>query len=200
MKKILSVSVILLLLVVAYSSCKKKTTTNTTKDNIIVDIGYGDTTTLPSTVTMFLPSLVDVNLIDNPVQVDTFATKVDEFIGPYGFTKDQIIKVNLKELKIRIEDPGTTQYFNFVKDTTPVSIKIFVDSFGGTTPKMVAFKNSVPRDLQELVLDVSADDIKDYFRSEYMKVMIAFCIKKNESLSSTAKFRFNFTFTVTAAP
>ena len=194
MNKLLSLATICLILALSISSCKKKTdgNGNGTNNDIVVDIDRSDTTSIPG----IAPLQFSLDFSSSPQQLDTFATKVDEYITPYGFTKNDIIKVNLKSLNMIIENaPGQT--FNFIKDTL-VSLKVYVDSFGGTSPKMVAYKDNISRGLTSLNLDVSAEDIKDYFRADYMKILVAFRTQENEGLIDGAKFRVNYTFTVTA--
>ena len=99
---------------------------------------------------------------------------------------------------MNIENVGT-QTFNFVKDTL-ISIQIYVDSFGGTAPKRVAYLQNVPRNVKELEFSLDGDDIKDYFRADYMKIMLGFRTQENETLDANAKFRVNYTFEVTADP
>jgi len=132
-----------------------------------------------------------------PMVIDTFATKVDEFIQPWGFQKKDIQSVTLTALSINIEN-APTQFFNFVKDTTPVSIKVLVDSFNGTSPKMIAFKENVPRNINQMQLTVDPADIKDYFNADFMKIIIAFYTQENEELIGTAKFRVNYSFKIIA--
>ncbi|HNB81600.1 MAG TPA: hypothetical protein PLP14_05830, partial [Chitinophagaceae bacterium] len=139
-----------------------------------------------------------VDLSTTPFQIDTFATKVDEYITPYGFNKNQIVKVNLKAISLVLEN-APSQTFNFIKDTL-TSLSIYVDSFSGTTPQVVAFKVKRPLNVNNLVLDVNSTDIKDYFRSEFMKLLVGFRTQENEGVDASTKFRVNYTFTVTADP
>lgn len=177
------------------SCCKKDSSGGTKKNLIVVDIDRSDTTSLPSAITA-LP--ISLDLSNPPMQIDTFATKVDEYINPYGFTKNQITKVNLKSISIVLENsPGQT--FNFIKDTL-TSLTVYVDSFSGSTPQAVAYKVSRPANVSSLQLDVNTTDIKDYFRSEFMKLLVGFRTQENEGLNASTKFRVNYTFTVTADP
>lgn len=207
MKRIIVLAFSAALFTMGIGACKKHNGSDNNNGgggnsgNIVeVPIDRSDTTTLPNAI----PALpVSLNFMDStsfpggPMQVDTFATKVDEYITPYGFTKNDIQSVQVTKLRINIENaPGQT--LNFVKDTTPVSIKVFVDSFGGTSPKLVAYSNSVPRNITQLELSVDPGDIKDYFRANYMKILIGFRTQENEGLDGAAKFRVNYTFKVTA--
>ncbi|MBK8144980.1 MAG: hypothetical protein IPK62_08260 [Bacteroidetes bacterium] len=194
MFKLISFSTLCLLIAISFSCCKKKTTTNNTSNNdIVVDIDRSDTTSLPASIP---PLAVSLDFSATPMQIDTFATKVDEYIAPYGFGKDDIIKVNLIKLNMVLENaPGQT--FNFVKDSL-ISLKVFVDSFGGSAPKLVAQKVNIPQGVSSMEFDVMADDIKDYFRADYMKILVAFRTQENEGLAANAKFRVNYTFRVTA--
>ncbi len=183
------------------SSCKKGNNNDDNNNNsklVIVPIDRSDTTSLPSALPT-LPVSIDFTTPPNgPLMVDTFATKVDEFIGPYGFNKNQMTKVTVKKLRMNIENVGG-QTFNFVKDSL-ISIQIFVDSFGGTAPKRVAFLQNVPRNVTSLEFNVDGVDIKDYFRANYMKILLGFRTQENETLDANAKFRVNYTFEVTADP
>jgi hypothetical protein len=207
MKRILILAVSAGLLTVGIGACKKNNGNNNNNNNngnsgniVEVPIDRSDTTTLPSPIA---PLPLSLNFMDStsfpggPMQVDTFATKVDEFITPYGFTKNDIQSVQVTKLRINIEN-AASQYFNFVKDTTPISIKVFVDSFNGVAPKLVAYKESVPRNVNQLELTVDPSDIKDYFRADYMRILIGFRTQENEGLDGAAKFRVNYTFKVTA--
>ncbi len=201
MKRLVLLSVLSVITVFAFttSSCKKKKDNgngNDNKDIITVPIDRSDTTSLP------FPLPANPNSLDftqppfGPLQLDTFATKVDEYITPYGFQKKDIISVKVKKLNMVIENaPGQT--FNFVKDQ-PVSIKVFVDSFTGTSPKMVASLDNVPRGQTSLELDAVQDDIKDYFKADYMKIMVAFRSQEDEGCAAGAKFRVNYTFEIKA--
>lgn len=199
MNKILSLLSICLLIAFSISSCKKKSTTNNnnnSNNDIVVDIDRTDTTSLPYAINPLPLSLDLTSPPFGPIQMDTFATKVDEYITPYGFTKNDIIKVNLTKLNMVIENaPGQT--FNFVKDTL-ISIKVYVDSFTGTAPKLVASKAHITPNSNSIVFDVETDDIKDYFRADYMKISVAFRTQENEGLDAASKFRVNYTFRVTA--
>lgn len=193
MNKLLS-SILILTITLFMVNCKKsKTTTNGTKDPVVVDIDRSDTTSISE-----IPPLpLSLDFMSTLLTLDTFATKVDEYISPYGFTKNDILKVNVTKLSFNIEN-APSQTLNFVKDTTPYSIKVFVDSFNGTMPKMVASKVSVPRNIKSLVFDVVQDDIKDYFRADYMKIMVGFYTQENEGMVADTKIRANYTFKVTA--
>ncbi|MCC7029690.1 MAG: hypothetical protein IT257_05235 [Chitinophagaceae bacterium] len=200
MNKILSLLTICLILAISFSSCKKKTTTNTNGGNactgcVEVPIDRSDTTSLP----FGIPGGASLDFTVppfGPVLLDTFATKVDEFIGPYGFTKADMLKVNVTKLSMVIENaPGQT--FNFIKDA-PISLRIYVDSFNGTTPKMIASRDNIPQGVTTMDLVVSTDDIKDYFRADYMEISAAFKTADGESLASGTKFRVNYSFKVTA--
>lgn len=194
MKQFISLSLIAVFLTVAFTECKKKKT-STPKDLVEVDIDRSDTTTLPSAIP---PLTMSLDFTTPPMQIDTFATKVDEYIGPYGFTKSQITKVYLKSLQIIIENsPGQT--FDFIKDAPP-SLKVYVDSFSGTTPLMVASIQNRIAGTTTINLNVESVDIKDYFRSEFMKLLVGFKTEENQGLSSSAKFRVNYRFHVTADP
>jgi protein tyrosine phosphatase len=63
---------------------------------------------------------------------------------------------------------------------------------------MVAFKESVPRNINQMQLTVDPADIKDYFNADYMKIMIGFYTQENEELIGTAKFRVNYSFKIIA--
>ncbi len=190
MNRILSLLCICLVIAISISSCKKKTPDSSV---ITVPIDRSDTTTVPTAITA-LPFSLDFST--TPMQIDTFATKVDEFIGPYGFTKNDIISVKLTKLNMVIENaPGQT--FNFVKDTL-VALKVYVDSFGGNAPKLVAQRDDMPQNANSVEFTVDPGDIKDYFRADYMKILVAFRTQENEGLAGNAKFRVNYSFSVTA--
>lgn len=203
MKKLMILAFAGALLSAGISSCKKKNSSdnnnngNGSGDLVEVPIDRSDTTTLPQPLTPFPFSLDFMNPPAGPMQIDTFATKVDEYITPYGFAKKDITKVTVTKLRINIEN-AAGQYFNFVKDTTPISIKVFVDSVGGTSPKMVAFRTDIPQNVQELELTVDPVDIKDFFNAQYMRILIGFYTKENEGLVGNAKFRVNYSFKVSA--
>lgn len=193
MNKLLS-SILILTVTLFMVNCKKsKTTTIDSNNPIVVDIDRSDTTSISE-----LPALpASINFMSAPQELDTFATKVDEYIGPYGFTKNDILKVNVTKLSLTIENVAS-QTLNFIKDTTPYSIKVFVDSFNGTMPLMVASKVAVPRNIKSLTFDVVQDDIKDYFRADYMKILVGFYTQENEGMVAGTKIRANYTFKITA--
>jgi hypothetical protein len=210
MKKIIFLAMTGLVLAASISSCKKNGSDNSNNNNnngggsgstIEVPISRSDTTSL----TMAIPaSPISLNFMDpgglpgGPQLIDTFATKVDEYITPYGFAKKDITKVNVTSMNIVIEN-SPSQYFNFVKNMDPaVSIKVFVDSFNGTSPKLVASKVNIPANVKELTLDVDPSDIKDYFNADYMKILIGFYTQENEGMDGNTKFRVNYGFKVTA--
>lgn len=202
MKKLLSVFLIVAGLSLTFSCCKKDSNNNNNNNGggggggnntTTVPIGYSDTTSL----TMQLdpqPFSLPINM-----KIDTFATKVDEFISPYGITKDKITKVNLKDLNMKLEN--TIQTFNFIKNMAPgVSAEILVDSFGGTAPKRVAYITDIAQNATTLNMNVDPVDIKDYFRAQYMEIWVKFNTQENEGVLTGTKFRFNFTFEVTLIP
>ncbi len=195
MKKSILALAAIALIGISLPSCKKGNNNNNNTNLVIVPIDRSDTTSL----TTAIPSLpMSFDFTANPMTVDTFATKVDEFIGPYGFNKNQMTKVVVKKLRMNIENVPT-QTFNFVKDTL-MSVQIYVDSFGGTSPKRVAYLQNVPRNVNVLEFNVDGNDIKDYFRADYMKIMLGFRTQENEALDGNTKFRVNYTFEVTADP
>ncbi len=194
MFKLISLSTLCLVIALSFSCCKKKTTGGgSTGQTFSPTIDRSDTTTLPTAI----PALpVSVDLSSPPMTIDTFATKVDEYIAPYGFTKNDITKVTVTKLNMVIENaPGQT--FNFVKDTL-ISLRIYVDSFAGTAPKLIAEKVDMTANATSVEFDLSLADIKDYFRSDYMKIMVAFRTQENEGLLANAKFRVNYSFKVEA--
>lgn len=196
MKKNLLILAAIAFIGISLPSCKKGNNNNNNNTNlVIVPIDRSDTTSLTTSI----PSLpMSLDFTANPMTVDTFATKVDEFIGPYGFNKNQMTKVVVKKLRMNIENVPT-QTFNFVKDTL-MSVQIYVDSFGGSSPKRVAYLQNVPRNVNVLEFNVDGEDIKDYFRADYMKIMLGFRTQENEALDGNTKFRVNYTFEVTADP
>jgi hypothetical protein len=211
MKKLILIALVGLAGLGTISSCKKNNSGDNNNNNnggggntgnlVTVPIDRSDTTSLTQAIPGLPISLDFMNVSaipgSGPMTIDTFATKVDEYITPYGFAKKDIQSVTLTALSINIEN-APSQYFNFVKDTTPISIKVLVDSFNGTSPKMVAFKESVPRNINQMQLTVDPSDIKDYFNADYMKIMIGFYTQENEELIGTAKFRVNYSFKIIA--
>ena len=211
MKKIILLALTGVVLTASISSCKKNGSGNSgnggngggsgSGSTIEVPISRSDTTSLPMAIDALpisLDFMTPTGLPGGPMQIDTFATKVDQYITPYGFAKKDIQKVNVTKLNIVLEN-APSQYFNFVKNMNPaISIKVFVDSFNGTSPKLVASKVDIPANVKELALDVDPSDIKDYFNAEYMKILIGFYTQENESLSGNTKFRVNYEFKVTA--
>jgi hypothetical protein len=127
MKKQLFVLILSTLAIGYLAACKKNNSGNNDNNNnnivkpVEVTIPFTDTTSLNEEI-VGLPISLPIDY------VDTFATKVDEFITPYGFKKDDITKVSAKYMTISIEN-NMTQTMNFIKD----SVRIYVDSFAGIT-------------------------------------------------------------------
>ncbi len=201
MLKVKLVGLALLIISIGFSSCGKKGSGNNggggngggSGSTIEVPISRSDTTSLPISLP---PLAVSFDFATTPVQIDTFATKVDEYITPYGFKKSDITKVEVTALNIVLENaPGQT--FDFIKDTL-TSIRVYVDSFNGTTPLQVAFKQSITPGTSSLTLTVDPVDIKDYFRADYMKLLVGFRTQENQGLAAATKFRVNYGFKVTA--
>lgn len=198
MKQFISLALLAICMNMVFTACKKgKNGGGSTikKDPITVPIDRSDTTTLPTAIP---PLTMSLDFTTPPMQIDTFATKVDEYIGSYGITKNQITNVHLKSLQIRLENsPGQT--FDFIKNTPP-SLKVYVDSFSGTNPVMVASVQTITPGATVIDLNVESVDIKDFFRSDYMKLLVGFKTQENQGLNAAAVFRVNYSFVVTADP
>ncbi|MBP6624752.1 MAG: hypothetical protein KA198_06250 [Chitinophagaceae bacterium] len=201
MLKVKLVGLALLILSIGFSSCGKKGSGNNgggggggnSGSTVEVPISRSDTTSLPTSIA---PLPFSIDLSTTPLQIDTFATKVDEYITPYGFKKSDITKVEVTSLNIVLENsPGQT--FNFIKDTL-TSIRVYVDSFNGSAPLQVAFKQSITPGSTSITLNVDPVDIKNYFNADYMKLLVGFRTQENEGLNAATKFRVNYGFKVTA--
>ncbi len=204
MKKVIAIGLLTATLALSLHSCKKNGGSGNGNGNgggnnsslVDVSVERSDTTSLPNPIPALPLSLDFTSSPLGPIQIDTFATKVDEVITPYGFTKDKITEVTLTKMRINIEN-APSQTFNFVKDTL-TSIQVYVDSFGGSLPKRVAYRQDVPANSNQIEMSVDLGDIKDYFRAQYMKILIGFRTQENEGLDGSAKFRINYTFRIKA--
>ncbi|HAD34166.1 MAG TPA: hypothetical protein DCF44_06670 [Chitinophagaceae bacterium] len=185
----ISKTLILFVLVIGAFSCKKKSTTtppSTNSENIVVDIPYTKSKTLTDAIPA-LPLSVPVNI------TDTFATLVDQYITPYGFTKNDIISVTPVMMNVVI-DNNTSQTLNFADD----SVKVFVDAYGGSNPLLVAYKKGIPLNAKSVDMDIENKDFKDYFNNEYMQVTLNFNTRLNEAMAANTTFITNFKFRITA--
>lgn len=188
MKQTLRFTLLGLLLIGSISACKKKSTStppSTSSNNVVVDIPYTKSVTLPE-----VPALP----LSLPFEhTDTFATLVDEFISPYGFTKADILSVTPVSMNVTI-DNSSPQTFNFVDD----SAKVYVDAYNGTNPTLVAYVKNIPLNAKSIDFTVVNTDFKDYFNSEYMQVTLKCNTRANEGMANNSTFITNFKFRITA--
>jgi hypothetical protein len=177
---------------IAYS-CKKKSTGGgggggggSTKDDIVVEIPYTKTKVLDSIPPLPLSLPVDIT--------DTFATRSDEYLGLYGFTKDKVKRVSPMSMNVAIDNLNT-QTLDFVDD----SVKIFVDAYNGTNPTLVAYAKGIPLGAKSINFTIVDTDIKDYFNSDYMQVSLKFNTRPGQGMQQGTNFISNFKFKIVAA-
>lgn len=191
MKQTLSI-VLMLVLVVNLSSCHKKSSGtgnngNGTSNDITTEVPYTKTKTLDT-----LPPLpVSLPII----LTDTFATKSDEYLTTYGFTKDRVKKIWATYMNVYI-DNSNTQTFDFVDD----SVKIYVKAYNGTDSTLVAYKYGILPGAKTMDFTMIDTDLKNYFNSQYMQVTMTFNTKPNQAMKANTNFVSNFKFKITGTP
>jgi|LakMenEpi03Aug12_release.lakeMendotaPanAssembly.Ray.scaffolds.fasta_scaffold01835_32 hypothetical protein len=193
MKKILQFSFIACIFILAASACKKKSTantnTNTTNTQYIdVEIPY----TKSKTITDAIPSLAFSMPIDLK---DTFATKVDEYLTTYapGVKKEDIVKITPMMMNTSIDNTNT-QNLDFVDD----SVKVYVDAYNGTNPRLVAYKYGILPGATSIDFTVVDTDVKDYFNNQFMQFSLKFNTKANQGMLANTTFITNIKFKITA--
>jgi hypothetical protein len=177
------------------SSCKKKGTDNGgggngSANDIDVTVPYTKSAVLPAIDSPF-------NLVSLPIEkADTFATKVDEMLNLYagGISKSKIKTLTAKTMNV-IVDGGTGQTFDFVDD----SVKVYVDSFGGTNPILVAYKYGIPKGATSIDFNVVNTDIKNLFYAPFMQVTMKFNTVPHEKVLAGSNFVTNFSFRIIAS-
>lgn len=161
MKKVIALSFLAILLITV-SSCKKKN--NTTKPPItdVVPFEYFEWAQIPAAaITLF--DLVPAGTYLEAYS-GSFKTNTNQELAAKGYTMDQIQKIVVTSLTAEItNNPGQTWDF---LDT----IKVFVDSVNGSTPKLFAYKYNFGLGLRTLNLDVTGEDVKDVFRADSVKM------------------------------
>ncbi len=198
MRKVAFITIVTIFSISIFSCCKKKTTTNNnnnTVNDIVVEKNYFGLNTMDATDSMFFAALGGVTIpASSPILLDTFATKVDVTLAPYGVTKDKIKSVTATSLSLEItNNPG--QLLDFM-DT----VRIYIDSFNGNTPKLLAYKNAVPLGLRTLALDVITDDFKNYFKADFCKILLGGHVRSGYPIKSGTEFKYNCGFRITATP
>ncbi len=184
MNRIISALIIAVITISSITSCKKKS-----KPDITVTIPYTKAKVLPAIDTPY-------NIISLPIEItDTFATQVDAYLNTYagGISKSKIKTLTAETMNVLV-DSSTAQTLNFVDD----SVKIYVDTYGGTNPVLVAYKKGIPANSKSIDFDIIKTDIKDLFYAPYMQVTLKFNTKANEKVLAGAYFISNFSFKVVA--
>jgi hypothetical protein len=193
MKKAIILSLLFVVSITIFNSCKKKSTasssnTNPNADLIDIDVPY----TKAKTITDAIPALTFS--IEFPL-IDTFATKVDEYLATYGagITKDKIVKIAPLSMNATI-DNANAQTLDFIDD----SVKVYVDAYNGTNPRLVATKYGILPGAKSIDFTIIDSDIKDYFNSEYMQFTLKFNSKINQGMLANTTFITNIKFKITA--
>jgi len=193
MKKAIILSLLFVVSMTIFNSCKKKSTasssnTNPNADLLDIEVPY----TKLKTITGAIPALtisVEVPL------TDTFATKVDEYLATYGagITKDKIVKIAPLSMNATI-DNATAQTLDFIDD----SVKVYVDAYNGTNPRLVAVKYGILPGAKSIDFTIIDSDIKDYFNNQYMQFTLKFYSKINQGMLANTTFITNIKFKITA--
>ena len=193
MKKAIILSLLFVVSMTIFNSCKKKSTasssnTNPNADLLDIEVPY----TKLKTITGAIPALsssVELKL------TDTFATKVDEYLATYGagITKDKIVKIAPLSMNATI-DNANAQTLDFIDD----SVKVYVDAYNGTNPRLVAVKYGILPGAKSIDFTIIDSDIKDYFNSEYMEFTLKFNSKINQGMLANTTFITNIKFKITA--
>jgi hypothetical protein len=193
MKKVIILSLLFVVSMTIFNSCKKKSTasssnTNPNADLLDIEVPYTKAKTLPDSIAAMQWSL--------PIELnDTFATKVDEYLATYGagITKDKIVKIAPLSMNATI-DNANAQTLDFIDD----SVKVYVDAYNGTNPRLVAVKYGILPGAKSIDFTVIDSDIKDYFNSEYMEFTLKFNSKINQGMLANTTFITNIKFKITA--
>jgi hypothetical protein len=176
---------------VTFTACKKKssggTTGGGTGNDITVEIPYTKTKTLDTIPP--LPFSVPFNI------TDTFATKSDEYLSLYGFTKEKVKRISPVSMNVII-DNANTQTLDFIDD----SVKIYVDAYNGTNPTLVAYKYGILPGAKSIDFTIVDTDIKDYFNQQYMQVTLQFNTKPLQAMQKNTNFISNFKFKIVGTP
>ncbi len=192
MKKVILLTLLFVVSITILNSCKKKSTASTTTTNpnsnlLDIDVPYTKSKTITDAIPAFAVSL--------PVELkDTFATKVDETLSSYpGITKSSITKITPLLMNATI-DNANSQTLDFVDD----SVKVYVDAYNGTNPRLVATKYGILPGAKSIDFTVIDTDIKDYFNNEYMQFSLKFFTKPNQGMQANTTFITNIKFKITA--
>jgi hypothetical protein len=193
MKKAIILSLLFVVSMTIFNSCKKKSTasssnTNPNADLLDIEVPY----TKLKTITGAIPALT--SSVEFPL-TDTFATKVDEYLATYGagITKDKIVKIAPLSMNVTI-DNATAQTLDFVDD----SVKVYVDAYNGTNPRLVAVKYGILPGAKSIDFTIIDSDIKDYFNNQYMQFTLKFNSKINQGMLANTTFISNIKFKITA--
>lgn len=180
MKKVIILSFMAVVAIASLNSCKKK--------YVNKDIEY------PITKNKLLVDAIPAMAWSLPVELkDTFATKVEETLSPLGMTKDQIVKITPKSFEAYIDNTNS-QTLDFIDD----SVKVYVDSYGGTNPILVAYKYGIKPGEKKINFTVVNTDVKDLFNNPYMQFILKFNTKPNQGMQANTNFITSINFIITA--
>jgi hypothetical protein len=91
-------------------------------------------------------------------------------------------------------DNANAQTLDFIDD----SVKVYVDAYNGTNPRLVATKYGILPGAKSIDFTIIDSDIKDYFNSEYMQFTLKFNSKINQGMLANTTFITNIKFKITA--
>jgi hypothetical protein len=183
--------VVAVLSIGAFSCCKKEAD----KPDIEQSLSFAGERTMGLQDSMVFALLGGVSIPANsPILLDTFATKVEETLAPFGVKKENIKSVTANSLSLQILN-NPTQYLDFM-DT----VRIYIDSFNGNTPQLLASYNNIPLGLRSINLTTVSSDFKNYFKADFCKILLGGHVRAGYPILSNTQFKFNCGFKVVATP
>mgnify|MGYP000657176821 CR=1 FL=1 len=140
------------------------------------------------TETVVIPASTGINLPFNVLTPDIQSNSEADF-EIHDTRKDLIEEIKLTAMQLKITSP-TSGNFNFLKN-----IKIFIFAAGlGET--QIAFKDSVPANINSLPLDITGADIQEYIKAD--KFSLRLNTETKELLASDYQIEVHSVFFVDA--
>lgn len=149
MKKVLGFAIVLIAIMFSAPSCDLNKYTQ-------FEMDFTSSVTVPASSGINLPfDLFTPNVTTN--STGTFGTN--------NTNKELIQEITLKTMRLDITAPGDRD-FDFLTE-----IHIFI-SADGLSEVEIAYKTDIPADVDQLTLDVNANDIKEYIKSDTFKLRV----------------------------